>query len=219
MEKARKSAADKVYKEIRNAITFSRFKPGERLLEKTLCEAFNVSRTPLREALRQLQAQGYITVERNRGAIVKKTSIAEVEELYSILSLLEPYSAAKAAAKRTKRDIARLTRLFEHMSANLQKDDHRLWVKDNDEFHHVIHTISRSQVLLETIYNLRNRLYRFRILMLTKGNVDTFAPQHKEILDAIIGGDSEAAEQYMKNHMLCAKKGRVEFLKTYPELL
>ena len=105
MEKPRKSAADKVYKEIRNAITFSHFKPGERLLEKTLCEAFNVSRTPLREALRQLQAQGYITVERNRGAIVKKTSIAEVEELYSILSLLEPYSAAKAASHNLMRGL------------------------------------------------------------------------------------------------------------------
>ena len=96
MDKSRKSAAERVYKEIRGDIILSRLKPGERLLENKLCEEFKVSRTPLREALRQLQAQGYITVEKNRGAIVRKMSIDEVEELYSILALLEPYSAAKA---------------------------------------------------------------------------------------------------------------------------
>ena len=63
------------------------------------------------------------------------------------------------------------------------------------------------------------RLYRFRILMVNKGSMDTFAPQHKEILDAIIAGDSEEAEMSMRKHMLRAKEGRVEFLKTYPELL
>ena len=219
MAKSRKSASEKVYEDLRDAITFSRLKPGERLLESKLCEAFKVSRTPLREALRQLQAQGYIEVEKNRGAIVKKTSIAEVGEIYSILALLEPYSAAKAAGKRSKRDITRLNRLFEHMDSNLLKDDFRLWVRDNDDFHNLIHSISDSRVLLETIGNLRNRLYRFRILMMTKGSVETFTPQHRDILDAIIGGDGEQAKKCMMHHMLCAKENRVEFLKTYPELL
>jgi len=219
MDKPRKSATEKVYKEIRDAIIFSRLKPGERLLEHKLCEVFKVSRTPLREALRQLQAQGYITVEKNRGAIVSKTSIAEVEEIYSILALLEPYSAAKAASRRTKRDITRLNRLFDHMSANRIKDDYRLWVRGNDDFHNLIHSISQSQLLMETINNLRNRLYRFRILMLTKGIVETLGPQHRDILDAIVEGNSQEAEESMKNHMLWAKKERVEFLKTYPELL
>jgi len=219
MDKTGKSAADKVYEEIRDAITFSRLKPGERLLENKLCEEFKVSRTPLREALRKLQAQGYITGEKNRGAIVRKTSIGEVEELYSILSLLEPYSAGKAAKWRNKKDITRLEKIFNHMSTNLKKDDYRLWVRDNDDFHNFIHLISPSQVLQDTIRNLRNRLYRFRILMTTKGSIDTFSPQHKEILDAIIEGDSKQAERRMKNHMLVAKKVRIEFLKTYPELL
>ena len=159
MAKSRKSAAEKVYGDLRDAITFSRLKPGERLLESKLCEGYKVSRTPLREAIRQLQAQGYITVEKNRGAIVKKTSIEEVEEIYSILALIE------------------------------------------------------------TIGNLRNRLYRFRILMMTKGGVETFTPQHRDILDAIVKGDGKEANRCMMHHMLCAKENRVEFLKTYPELL
>ena len=219
MAKTRKSASEKVYKELRDAITFSRLKSGERLLESKLCEEYKVSRTPLREAIRQLQAQGYITVEKNRGAIVKKTSIAEVEEIYGILALLEPHSAAKAACKRRNRDITRLNRLFEHMDSNLLKDDYRLWVRDNDDFHNLIHSISDTLVLTETIENLRNRLYRFRILMTTKGSIDTFTPQHKEILDAIVRGDSEEAKKHMTHHMLCAKENRIDFLKTYPELL
>ena len=219
MTPARKSAAGRIYAELRDAITFSRLKPGERLLESKLCDQYKVSRTPLREALRQLQAQGYIEVEQNRGAIVKKTSIAEVEEIYSILALLEPYSAAKAAALRNKRDITRLNRLFEQMDSNSLKDDYRLWVRDNDDFHNLIHSISESQVLLETIGNLRNRLYRFRILMMTKGNVETFTPQHREIVDAIVKGDGKQAEKCMRRHMLFAQKNRVEFLNTYPELL
>ena len=219
MDKTPKSATEKVYKEIRDAITISSLKPGERLLENRLCEKYKVSRTPLREALRQLQAQGYITVEKNRGAVVRRMSIDEVEELYGILAILEPYSAAKAADRRTKRDIARLNKVFDTMKADMLKDDDRLRVRDNDVFHNLIHTISRSEVLLETINTLRNRLYRFRILMLTKGTIENFLPQHQEILDAIVKGDSEEAEEAMKNHMLYGKELRMEFLNTYPELL
>jgi len=123
MDKARKSVTEKIYEQIRDAIIFSRLKPGERLSENKLREKFKVSRTPVREALIQLQAQGYTTVGKNKSAVVRKASIEEVEELYSILSLLEPYSAGMAARWRTKKDITRLEKIFNYMTSNMKKDD------------------------------------------------------------------------------------------------
>ena len=219
MNKKIKSLTEKVYKKIRDEIITSSLKPGERLIEKKLCEKYNVSRTPLREALMQLQAQGYITMGGKRGSVVKRLSMKEVEELYNILALLEPQSSAKAASRRTKKDISKLNKLFDVMSSNIKKDDYRLLVSDNDKFHNLIINISRSEVLLEIINTIRNRLYRFRILMLRTGSTRHFLPQHKTILDAIVDGDAKKAEETMKNHMLAGKKERMKFLKTYPELL
>ena len=104
-------------------------------------------------------------------------------------------------------------------NSNLKRDDYRKWIRDNDNFHHLIHKIGGSDDLLETINNLRNRLYRFRILALSKGIIEHFPLQHKETLEAIIHGDCKKAEKTMKNHMLDGKKERMEFLKTYPELI
>lgn len=90
------SQTEEAYQKIRDAITYGQLKPGERLVETKICEIFKVGRTPLREALRQLQMEGYIDVFSNKGAVISKISIRDVEEIYNIVAILEGYATEVA---------------------------------------------------------------------------------------------------------------------------
>jgi DNA-binding GntR family transcriptional regulator len=219
MAKSKSPVSERIFEEIRDAVTFGHLKPGERLSEKRLCEEFRVSRTPLREALRKLQAQGYITLEANVGATVRKISLEEVEDIYDILSLLEPHAAMLAAAGRTKEDIRTLKHIFQGMNVQSAKDDYRVWVRKNDDFHNCIHMMSRRSVLSETIHYLRNRIYRFRILITGREYVENYSLEHERILKAIISGEGKEAAKHMRKHLVNVRNNRVMFLRDYPELL
>lgn len=97
-----------VYERIRRAIIEGEHPPGSRLVEQRLAEDLGVSRTPVREALRRLDAEGLVVVEPNRGAQVPERSAAEVADLYDARSRLEAYAAELAAARRDDRDLAAL---------------------------------------------------------------------------------------------------------------
>jgi DNA-binding GntR family transcriptional regulator len=219
MAKSKSPVSERIFEEIRDAVTFGHLKPGERLSEKRLCGEFRVSRTPLREALRKLQAQGYITLEANVGATVRKISLEEVEDIYDILSLLEPHAAMLAAAGRTKEDIRTLKHIFQGMNVQSAKDDYRVWVRKNDDFHNCIHMMSRRSVLSETIHYLRNRIYRFRILITGREYVENYSLEHEKILNAIMSGEGKEAAKHMRKHLVNVRNNRVMFLRDYPELL
>lgn len=219
MPKSKTPVSERIFEQIRDAVTFGHLKPGERLSEKRLCEEFQLSRTPLREALRKLQAQGYITLEANVGATVRKISLEEVEDIYDILSLLEPYAAMLAATRRSKEDIRELKQIFNQMNSQSAKDDYRVWVRNNDDFHNCIHMMSRRSVLSETIHYLRNRICRFRILITGREYVENYSLEHEKILDAIISGDGKEANKWMRKHLTNVRNNRVMFLREYPELL
>jgi DNA-binding GntR family transcriptional regulator len=219
MPKSKTPVSERIFEQIRDAVTFGHLKPGERLSEKRLCEEFQLSRTPLREALRKLQAQGYITLEANVGATVRKISLEEMEDIYDILSLLEPYAAMVAAARRSKEDIRTLKHIFHQMSFQSARDDYRVWVRKNDDFHNCIHMMSRRSVLSETIHYLRNRIYRFRILITGREYVENYSLEHEKILDAIISGDGKEANKWTRKHLTNVRNNRVMFLREYPELL
>lgn len=83
------SQKEEGYQRIRDAITYGQLKPGERLVETKICEMVKIGRTPLREALRQLQMEGYIDVFSNKGAVISKISSWYVEEINNIVAILE----------------------------------------------------------------------------------------------------------------------------------
>src|SRR5271157_4646870 len=90
---------EEAYRRLREAIFYGKLRPGERLVEVDICRTFDVGRTPLREALRQLQMEGFLDVTANKGAVVRKISPDEMESIYDVIALLESY-AAREATKR-----------------------------------------------------------------------------------------------------------------------
>ena len=219
MARTKKLVSVSLYEQLRDGVTYGRFKPGERLSEKMLCELFKVSRTPLREALRRLEAQGYIKLEHNVGATVSKISLSEVENIYNILRYLEPYAARLASKNRSSKDVRKLKQIFEKMNTDSVKEDYRNWLRENDIFHHCIHTMSNSDILSNIIRDTRNRIYRYRILVTSKDDIERYNKEHKELAEAIIEGDTDKAEKIMFTHINNAFSNRINFLTTYPEFL
>lgn len=144
-----------------------------------LCELFRVSHTPLREATRRLEAHGCITLEHNVGATVSKISLDEVENIYNILRFLEPYSARLASSKRNKKDIRTLQQISDRMNMDSVKEDYRNWLRENDSFHNCIHTICQSKVLNSIVRDIRNRIYRYRILVTSEKDIERYNKENK----------------------------------------
>ncbi len=96
---------EKILETIRDAIMTGALKPGEKVAEPDLAERFGISRTPIREAFRQLESEGYLTVIPRKGAVVTSFSPRDVEEFYAIKSILEGYAARRACEKLSVKDI------------------------------------------------------------------------------------------------------------------
>lgn len=113
----RRTAAPSAYDQIRTAIVEGRYSPGTRLVEQRIAEEFDLSRTPVREALRTLEAEGLVRIEPHRGATVRTLSVAEVIDLYDLRARLEGYAAELAAQRRDDDDLAAIDRGIEAFAA------------------------------------------------------------------------------------------------------
>lgn len=123
----------KIYRILREAILNGQLKPGERLVQEELAKSFNVSRMPVREAVTQLAADGFVTIEPHKGAIVKEFSVHEIEELYFLRSKFEPLAAAESLHKLTASLLETLETLNEQMKKTKEVD---VYIALNIEFHH-----------------------------------------------------------------------------------
>lgn len=96
------------YDEIRQAIVEGRYRPGQRLVEQRVAEEFSLSRTPVREAIKMLAAEGLVSTEMNRGAVVRRLGVEDIEDLYELRARLEGYGAYRAASRITPEQLAEL---------------------------------------------------------------------------------------------------------------
>jgi DNA-binding GntR family transcriptional regulator len=189
---------------------------GTRLRQEALAEEFGVSRTPVREALRQLQATGLVELLPNRGAVVRGPSAREIREAYEVRAELEGLAAELAAVRISDRDLVRLREaqtLFRKSVANLIArrarrpapwKDESVWVRANDLFHQTILDAAANGRLSETIADLHRSFPRnltwtplSQSSRLLEENVD----QHERILEAIERRASAEARRRMIEHV------------------
>jgi DNA-binding GntR family transcriptional regulator len=214
------SLADEIAYRLETAILDGRYRPGSRLPQEELCEAFAVSRTPVREALRKLQAKNLVVVVPNKGATVRLLSRKELLDIYVVRAELEGFSCELAAARITDRCVTELDAAQGELEDAVSLLDPAaaddavaagtgLRMKHaNDWFHTAIHQAADNAPLLGVIKDLGDRCpkdYISRALRVSPEVRALNVDEHRRIRAALGAGDGRAARLAMRDHIMHAR--------------
>ena len=203
--------AAQVQQQILEAIRSGRYRPGDRIRETEVADWLNVSRTPVREAFRRLEAEGLLSFESWRGVVVADLDRQQVSELYAMRKALEG-AAAKLAARHIDDAEIELLDLLLEQSSNTATTPEAL-AEINRQFHETIYAAAHNRYLLQTLEQLRNALALLRGTTYSlPGRAATALKEHKAIVEAIRVRDAEAAEQAARNHIAAAHRCRLRLL-------
>lgn len=202
-------AASVAYERIRSSLISGELPPGAPLREEELAEELGVSRTPIREALRRLDAEGLVDVLPNRGARVATWSSKELDDIFSVRLRLEPYGARLAAHTIGADGIQRLRELADRMalaSRGSRTDRLDRISEANNAFHSEIVAATGNLVLERTLaIVIQQALVNHTFRRYHPGDLDRSIHHHFELIDALEAGDGDWAEAVMRVHILAAR--------------
>jgi DNA-binding GntR family transcriptional regulator len=193
---------EEVADQLRVRIFAHELAPGTWIDEQTLAKEFGISRTPLREAIKVLAAEGLITMKLRRGAYVTEVNRGDLEQIFTILSLLEGQAAKEAATKAQEKDLNELDDM--HLRLEKAAADRNLeqFFEVNVRFHERIIAIANNPWMTSVIADLRKVLKLQRKDSLSRsGRLQSSLSEHREILKALLKRDPIAAEQAMRTHL------------------
>ncbi len=191
-----------VYESIRRSIVEGEIRPNQRLIEAELAERLDVSRTPVRESMQRLAADGLV-LSRRRGWVVREHSPQEIRDIYEVRAALEGYAARLAAERATDEEIAEIVRIHETYIAELENTSRDHLLEHNDEFHNAVIAASRNARLAEQI--VRNTAFYFvhRIAgFWSDDEVRVSIAGHQELVNALVARDPEAAQDAAQRGVL-----------------
>jgi DNA-binding GntR family transcriptional regulator len=192
---------EKILENIRDAIISGSLNAGSRVSEPELAERYGISRTPIREAFRQLESEGYLTVIPRKGAVVSTFSAKEVEEFYAIKSILEGYAARRACKHLTDKDIDRLETINERLRVMADHGDVKQFFKVHNDFHDLFIKASDNDKLRDMINALVTRFQRLRLMSLSvPGRMSISVQEHAKIIEAFRTRDCELAEALVRTN-------------------
>ena len=176
--------------------------PGSWLDEQSLAIEFGISRTPMREAIKVLASEGLVTTKMNRGAYVTEVDRGDLEQIFTVLSLLEAQAAKETALKATEEDLTKLDNIHHRLEKAAADRDVEQFFDINVKFHDLIQEIAGNKWMNEVIVDLRKVLKLQRRDSLSRGGrLQQSLIEHREILQAILKGDATNAEIAMRNHL------------------
>jgi DNA-binding GntR family transcriptional regulator len=203
--------ADLAYREIRRAILEGRYRAGQRLIERQISEELHLSRTPVRESIRRLEAEGLVLTERNRGAIVRTVTEVDIVDVYELRAPLEALAARRAAARATVDDLGELDRVIAmfdraiQMSDPVQADAIPEVDEANGEFHRCVLRIaahSRLTHLLAGAVDLPSVVPARTFSTAERVRSNLF---HRLIRDAVAAHEPDRAARLMSEHIFMAR--------------
>ncbi|MDP3513861.1 MAG: GntR family transcriptional regulator [Sulfuritalea sp.] len=188
---------------LREQIYDHRLMPGQRLDEAVLAEQLGISRTPLREALKVLSAEGLVDLQPHRGCFVTELTLRDLEEIFPIMATLEGRVAHEVAAKRTAAQLKALDALHEKLEKHAAAGDVNRYYETNYVFHDQLQECAGNRWLQIVIGDLRKllKLSRHHSLRL-EGRLSASLAEHRALMQALHRQDADAAEQVMRGHLL-----------------
>ena len=201
----------RVFNAIENAILDGEYKDGDSLNELKLSKELGVSRTPVREALMQLELEGLVKNVPNKGAVVIGVTEQDIHDIYEIRIRIEGLAARLCAENITDDELRALEQIVDLQEFYLLKNDtEQIWKLDSD-FHKIIYDASRSRPLRFTLSNFHNYIKKARdISVQTEGRAEKTVAEHRAILDAIKEHNGSLSEQLTAKHISNAEDNLFE---------
>lgn len=199
---AYKPLREVVSEALRQAIQDGVLKPGERLMEIPLAEELGVSRTPIREAIRKLELEGFVVMIPRRGTYVANISLKDIAQVFEIRSALEELAAGLAAERITAEEIEELERMLVEIGDLIELKDMERIVDADIKFHEVLYKASRNERLAEIVHNLREQIIRFRSTSMNQpGRLAKTWEEHRQLVEAIGAHNAVQARKLARVHM------------------
>lgn len=206
-----------VAERLRERIFSHELPPGTWVDEQALAEQYGISRTPLREALKVLASEGLVTLKPRRGCYVTEISDRDLDEIFTVMAMLEGECARVIASRATDADLARLQTVHADLEQAARAGDIDGFFEANQAFHHAIQEIADNHWLLHVIEDLRKviKLSRHHSLY-SEGRLEQALAEHRAVLDALIARDASAAETRMREHIRSGRAalGRIAKART-----
>jgi DNA-binding GntR family transcriptional regulator len=188
---------------VRDGIMQGRFAPGQRLPEADLVSMYDASRGAVRTALAQLENEGIVERERNRGARVRPISLQEAVEITEARAVVEGLCAAKAAVRASADDRTRLRELGVELAATVENSDVVSYSRVNQQIHRAIRDLSGHETAGRMLDRLRTQSVRYHYtIALLPGRPAVGLQEHLQVIETVCSGDPDVAEQTMRAHLL-----------------
>lgn len=198
----RQNLSEQIANQLRDMIIQHHLAPGERIREREICKALDVSRTPLREAFQKLASEGLIELVPNRGAIIAAPSAAEIADMLQVLGVLEAFAGERACELVTQDEINEIKALQYEMLAAFSRGDRLQYFKLNQRIHLAIVKASRSDTVLSLHSRLNARLYRIRYQSNLKNEKwGSAVKEHEDILSALEARDAMKLSHLLRQHL------------------
>lgn len=203
----RRLLREHVYTGVKNAIISGNFQPGKRLIEERLAADMVTSRTPVREAIQKLEKEGLIFRLPRGGFAVKAVTEAEVEEVLGLRSVLEGYAGYLATSRITEPEMRQLENIIskeDECLANLNVEE---FIRLDGEFHDVLYKAAKNARLYALLHDLRDYMYRYRVIILRYQRKPHLAVQdHKQMVASMKAKSPRQVEKLVRKHVSRGKE-------------
>jgi len=197
----KKVLSEQIKEELMESILNGDIMPGQKLIENTLAKEFGVSQAPVREALRSLEALGFVSVEPYKGATVNKIGREEMHEYFVVRSALEGLAGRIAAEKITDEEIMELENLSKEMIAAAKEGDYERRAQINQIFHNLIIESSHNTILINACKTIRLGSWSRATSKHTNLDPELIATRHKNLIDLLKKRDGEGLEKELRLHI------------------
>lgn len=199
------SLRGRVFHKLREDILNGKYKENEELRELAISEELGVSRTPVREAFRQLELEGLIQMIPNKGAYVTGITLKDVQDIYMMRSMLEGLCARWAADHMTKEQLEEMEENIYLSEFHLERGHTEQFAELDNRFHEIMYEACDSKILAHTLRDFHQYVYRVRRRTLANENrIRASTKEHRLIMEAIRNHDAKRAEELANQHMISA---------------
>jgi len=210
----RRSIPEAIRDSLQERILNGEFKEGDALVQDVIAEEYQVSRMPVREALRQLEADGLVAMRTHKGAVVTTVPTEQVEELFDLRALLESDLLGRALPRMTDGDIVEARKILEDLEESYRRRDMASWGRLNWEFHRRLYAPAGRSQTLAVLQNINLQVERYiRLHLLMTDGIEEAEREHREILKLCALRDGERAEAFLRQHILDTGRSLVAALR------